>query len=60
MAQAKDLAAMRMRLLRRGYDRVTVDTQVAGSILIVAYEPLCGQEVRLRIKPDEVRLIGRW
>lgn len=60
MAQSKDIAAMRMRLIRRGYDRVTVDTQVAGSVLVVAYEPLGGQEVRLRIKQEEVNFIGRW
>lgn len=60
MAQSKDLAALRMRLVRRGYDRVWLSAPSEGVIQIVAYEPLGGQEVRLLVKREEVNFIGRW
>lgn len=59
MAQSKEIASLRMRLVRRGYDRVTISDQ-GSSCLVVAYEPLTGMEVRLRVLPEEIRFLARW
>lgn len=58
MAQAKDVAAMRMRLQRRGYDSIKID-RVGDGYMVSAIEPLASMGVQVLVKPEEVRFVCR-
>lgn len=58
MAQAKDVAAMRMRIQRRGYSDVKVE-RVGEGYMVRAIEPLAGMGVQVLIKPEAVRFVCR-
>lgn len=60
MAQSKAVAAMRMRLIRKGYADVKVTMRSCGDYLVQGREPLAGFGVQLMVSPDEVNFIGRW
>lgn len=60
MAQRKDVAAMRMRLIRKGYEDVRVTLMSCGDYLVQAREPLAGMGVQVMVKPEEVNFVGRW
>ena len=60
MAQSKEVAAMRIRLIRRGYHDVRIDRADDGGYLVQALEPLAGIGVQLQVAEDEVKFVGRW
>lgn len=60
MAQSKDLAALRLRLIRRGYTDVSIQLLDGGNYLIEAIEPFGGMGVQRIVSPEEVPTVGRW
>lgn len=60
MAQSKELAALRLRLIRRGYTDVSIQLMADGTYLIEAIEPLGGMGVQRAVPQEEVPTVGRW
>lgn len=60
MAQSKPVAALRMRLIRKGYMDVQIYQTEAGTYMIKAREPLAGFGVQLEVKPEDVPITGMW
>lgn len=60
MAQSKEIAALRVRLNRRGYTDVRITALGGGSILVSALEPLAGMGVQTVLVEEEIRFAARW
>lgn len=58
MAQAKDVAAMRMRIIRTGYREVKVERK-GEFYLVQGIEPLAGQRVMKMIGPNDIMWVCR-
>lgn len=60
MAQSKEIAALRVRLIRRGYTDVRIIALGGGSIRVLAVEPLAGALVETILVEEEIKFCGRW
>lgn len=64
MAQSNELAALRLRLIRRGYTNVSIEAYGGDkdglTYMIKAIEPLGGMGVQRLVAEKEVSTVGRW